>query len=323
MTSFYAKRIFRNTEKISGLHASFRVYWKQLLHLRDALFQSSQMQQWHTSLTSDTSSAIAAMKTLSKLLTQLDSRNNVLGMVLTNGFFLRDFFLIRRYRRWQRMYMDALPAWLEQLADIDACVSLANYQWNHPENQPATVYEEAGNTPRFVMEGLYHPFLAREKAVSNDFTLPMTHFAIVTGANMAGKSTFLRAVGINYVMAMNGLNVCASRFDVPVVSLFSSMRTSDNLSKNISYFNAELIRLEQLMSHCETHLHTLIILDEILKVTNSEYKLKGSRLFLKAFAQRPLTVLIATHDLALSALSDDNERFSNYCFEIDLGENVT
>ena len=141
---------------------------------------------------------------------------------------------------------------------------------------------------------------------------------------MAGKSTFLRSVGVNYVLARNGMPVFADRLRVSCFSLFSSMRTTDDLTHGISYFNAELLRLKQLIDSCQRQSRTLIILDEILKGTNSLDKLNGSRLFLQAVAKLPVSGIIATHDLELSKMSDAfPARFHNYCFEIELGTAVT
>ena len=123
---------------------------------------------------------------------------------------------------------------------------------------------------------------------------------------------------------MNGMPVFASRLRVSLFSLFSSMRTSDDLSHGISYFNAELLRLRQLIDHCRSHRRTLIILDEILKGTNSLDKLNGSRMFLEAISRLPVTGVIATHDLELSRLADEHPaRFANWCFEIRLADEIT
>ena len=157
----------------------------------------------------------------------------------------------------------------------------------------------------------------------NDFCISDSHYYIVTGANMAGKSTFLRAIGVNYILAMCGMPVFAKRMRVSIFSLFSSMRTTDDLAHGISYFNAELLRLKQLISECKENRHTLIILDEILKGTNSADKLSGSRMFLESIAKLPVTGIIATHDLELSKMSTEHpNRFHNYCFEIELTDNV-
>ena len=122
---------------------------------------------------------------------------------------------------------------------------------------------------------------------------------------------------------MCGMPVFAKRLRVSTFSLFSSMRTSDDLAHGISYFNAELLRLKYLIATCRENSHTLIILDEILKGTNSADKLSGSRMFLEYISQLPVTGIIATHDLELSKMSDEHpSRFHNYCFEIELTDNV-
>ena len=150
----------------------------------------------------------------------------------------------------------------------------------------------------YSAQGLYHPFLG-EMAVRNDFQISDGHYYIVTGANMAGKSTFLRSVGINYILALCGLPVFANHLKVSRFSLFSSMRTTDDLAHGISYFNAELLRLKQLIGYCKQNRHTLIILDEILKGTNSLDKL-------------------------LSKMQQEYpDRFHNYCFEIQLSDEIT
>ena len=142
---------------------------------------------------------------------------------------------------------------------------------------------------------------------------------------MAGKSTFLRALGINYVMAMVGLPVFAEQYEVSCFNLFSSMRTQDDLNRGISYFNAELLRLKQLIHSCKlSQLPTLIILDEILKGTNSVDKLNGSHLFLEAISKMNVSGVIATHDLELSKMSvEQPDVFHNYCFEIQLDSPIT
>ena len=160
------------------------------------------------------------------------------------------------------------------------------------------------------------------KAVANDAVLQDRNFYIITGANMAGKSTYLRTVGISWVMAMAGLPIYAERLTLSPCRLFTGMRTSDDLTHGISYFNAELRRLEQLVTNIDGT-PTLVILDEILKGTNSRDKLNGSRLFLEYLTGKNVTAVVATHDLELSHMADGHpDRFHNYCFEIGLGNTV-
>lgn len=255
---------------------------------------------------------------LNDILSGLDRRGNILGLFLMDALFLSDYFLVRRFLRWQQQYLGQVPVWIDAISEIDGLVSMATFRYNEPQAGRAEVV--ASEEMVYEAVGLYHPFLGA-KAVRNDFTLQHRHYYIITGANMAGKSTFLRALGINYILAMNGMPVFATSLHVSTYNLFSSMRTTDDLAHGISYFNAELLRLKQLLTACQHNSQTLIILDEILKGTNSADKLNGSRLFLQAVSALPVTGVIATHDLELSKM--EGERFHNYCFEIALGQDVT
>lgn len=265
-----------------------------------------------------TDDALASFRQLERILNDLDRRGNVLGMITFNMFMLSDLFIIRKFLRWQRHYVKEMDFWLSMVSVFDAQVGMATFRYNEPE----TVYAEVTSDDESVIveaRGMWHPFLGT-KAVKNDFDINDRNFYIITGANMAGKSTFLRTLGINYVLAMNGLPVFAKHLRVSRFHLFTSMRTTDDLNHGISYFNAELLRLRQLIDSLDNR-PTLIILDEILKGTNSLDKLNGSRMFLEWIAQRNVTGVIATHDLELSKM--EGEQFHNFCFEIALGEDVT
>ena len=265
--------------------------------------------------------ASASFDRLEDILNGLDRRGNILGMILFDTFMLSDLFLVRRFLKWQRLYMSQVMEWVDEVSLIDALVSMATFKYNEPDGTEAQLTD--AETVVYEARGLYHPFLGA-KAVRNDFTVEDGRYYIITGANMAGKSTFLRSIGINYVLAMNGMPVFADSMKVSIYRIFSSMRTTDDLSNGISYFNAELLRLKQLIEYCRHSRRTLIILDEILKGTNSLDKLNGSRLFLDYISHLPVSGVIATHDLELSKMSEEHPRhFYNYCFEIELAEHIT
>lgn len=308
--------------------------------------------------------ALPSFAQLEKILKGYDRRGNFLGLFFTDAFMLSDFFLVRSFLKWKNTYMMKMEEWMHIISEMDAMVSMANFRYNHPEAEEAEFVsgkQEADEesvvsenteigSPEIVFEGknLYHPFLGA-KAVKNDFTIRDDNYYIITGANMAGKSTFLRSLGVNYILAMAGMPVFADQLKISRFRLFSSMRTTDDLTHGISYFNAELIRLEELLKFCKESaegkfckesaegkfykksiagnkesLRTLIILDEILKGTNSLDKLNGSRKFLEAIAKQLVSGIIATHDLELSKMENDaSGKFHNYCFEIDLGTDVT
>lgn len=268
--------------------------------------------------------ALPSFAQLEKILKGYDRRGNFLGLFFTDAFMLSDFFLVRSFLKWKNTYMVKMEKWMHIISEMDAMVSMADFRYNHPEAEEA---EFVSGSPEIVFDGknLYHPFLGA-KAVKNDFTIKDDNYYIITGANMAGKSTFLRSLGVNYILAMAGMPVFADQLKISRFRLFSSMRTTDDLTHGISYFNAELIRLEELLKFCResAEFRTLIILDEILKGTNSLDKLNGSRKFLEAISKQPVSGIIATHDLELSKMENDaSGKFHNYCFEIDLGTDVT
>lgn len=312
----------RNISKMADkLNKQMQSYVSLIRHIHAAEFKSAELQRLQNVLFDDDSDALESFSALAETINRIDRRSNELGLIVFNITFLNDFFIVRGFLRWQELYMDRMPEWIDTVSRIDALCSMAVLRYNRPEAPAA----ELSDADKVVLEasGLYHPFLG-VKAVSNDFSVEDGNYYIITGANMAGKSTFLRSVGINYILAMNGMPVFARSLKVSLFNLFSSMRTTDDLSHGISYFNAELLRLGQLIESCKQHPRTLIILDEILKGTNSLDKLNGSRLFLTEISRLPVTGIIATHDLELSKMENEVPgRFHNYCFEIQLSENIT
>ena len=272
-------------------------------------------------LTQGETTAMESLRELKGILDALNRRGNVLALMLFNAICCSDFFLVRRYLRWKEKSLSHMEDWLDAVCEMDARVSMATFRYNEPESTAAVVVD----TDKMVYEaeGFYHPFLG-EKAVRNDFNITDGNYYIITGANMAGKSTFLRSLGMNYILAMCGMPVFATRLKVSVYDIFSSMRTTDDLAHGISYFNAELLRLRCLIDNVRQSRHTLIILDEILKGTNSLDKQNGSRMFLEAISRLPVSGVIATHDLELSKMADwCPDRFHNYCFEIKLSDEIS
>ena len=315
------KSIRNISRAVEKLHAGLGTYISLISHIAKAGFHSEELKQLQGRLAGGDDGALASFGQLDEILKSLDRRGNFIGLILFNMFAMSDYFLVRRFLKWQRANMPSISEWVDCVNRIDALAAMGTFRFNEPKAAMAEVVDE--DKVVYEAKGLYHPFLG-DKAVRNDFTVNDGEYYIVTGANMAGKSTFLRSVGVNYILAMNGLPVFADRLRVSAFNLFTSMRTTDDLSRGISYFNAELLRLRQLLDSCRQARRTLIILDEILKGTNSLDKLNGSRLFLEAVAELPVTGIIATHDLELSKMEDERpDRFHNWCFEIELADNIT
>jgi len=304
-------------EAISKLKDQVRGYVNMASLIEKQSFTAAHLCELKANL----SGAMASFGQLERILQKIDNRSNEIGIVLFNCFGLLDITIIRHFLRWQRTYEPITDQWIGASSVFDALVSMATFRLNEDEVQEATIIDSSGVS--YKARSIYHPFLG-EKAVRNNFDIQNHEYYIITGANMAGKSTFLRTLGVNYILAMNGLPVFAEEMRVSVFRLFTNMRTTDDLTRGISYFNAELLRLKQLIASLDPNVPSLIILDEILKGTNSLDKLNGSRLFLEYISERNVTGVIATHDLELSKLEDENpQRFHNYSFEIELGTDVT
>lgn len=267
-------------------------------------------------------SASESVNNLGKLIQAFDNRMNLLVGFVLNGLLLWDYQCIARLEKWKLKYKIHFPVWLEMLGQVDAYISLGNYSFNNPDFAYPLISAEKNV---FSAVDLGHQLIAEEKRVQNDFIVSAEGIvSIISGANMAGKSTFLRTVAINYLLAMAGAPVCAGKMTFKPMSLFTSMRTTDSLATNESYFYAELKRLRTLKARISNGEKLFFILDEILKGTNSDDKSLGSKLFIKRLVELGGTGLIATHDTSLGEMENDNpDAITNHCFEVELdGENI-
>lgn len=292
-------------------------YSDLLLLIENEKFQSVYLIHKKDKLFNHGKSASQITSSLQKILNELDYRQNILIGFILDSIFLWDIRCIYRLHKWQKNFGSQLKEWFDVIAEIDVLVSLANMNYNHPQWVVPAIYSEM-----FIIqaENLGHPMIAIEKRIDNHFDLNKDEqIVIITGANMAGKSTFLRTVGINLILASLGCRVCASAFGFSPVRLFTHMRTTDNLMKDESYFYAELLRLKYMLELLRRGENLFIIIDEMLKGTNSIDKLSGSIELLKQLIRLKTHCLVATHDLKLTELA---ERYplaiKNQCFDVNL-----
>ena len=308
-------------KKINAYHQRLNLFLKTISNylplvrlIHDQSFRSPYLQKIRHSLFTPESNSLQALTQLHRIQNSLDQRGNIVIAFILNGLYLKDFHTLLRLDHWRKKYGPDIETWTDVLSEADALISMANYRFNHPAYcLPVICQDRLLDT-----EEIGHPLLKSERNVTNDFSIRSLHqIAIVTGANMAGKSTFLRTIGGNLILAQSGNVVCSRYFAFQPMTLFTSMRTTDSLSKDTSYFHAELLRLQQLVNIAQQEDKVFIILDEMLKGTNSVDKLNGSLAFLKRILSYPISGLVATHDLALGELADDfPEHFFNVCFEI-------
>ena len=295
-------------------------YAKLITLAKGETWQAPALRELTDKLDIDGHSPAEALTQLSKELDRLDLRNNQLLYVILEGSMFFQLRQIVRIERWKARYGKYLMGWLEAVGELDALCSLGTFAYNHPAYTYPTI---AGQPFCFLARNMGHPLMPEAQCVKNDATIPSRpYFLIITGANMAGKSTYLRTIGVNYLLACMGCPVCCESLTLYPAQLITSLRTTDSLSDNESYFFAELKRLKRIIDLLDEGQELFIILDEILKGTNSADKQKGSLDLIRQFMRLKADGIIATHDLLLGTLADQfPEYIRNYCFEADIKDN--
>ncbi len=282
-------------------------------------FTSPKLQQLRATFSTHQPKASGAIKTLSYFIAQLNVRYNAFA-VLFNVFVLWDLHWVLRLEKWKARHREHLPAWFEALAELEALSSMANLHYN----QRDWTFPELQTDTQLQAEVLGHPLIPPGTRICNDLGMPTrAHIKLVTGSNMAGKSTFLRTVGLNIVLAMSGSVVCARRFALPPLKVYTSMRTQDALHESTSSFYAELKRLKFIIEAVEesqqAEAGVYFLLDEILKGTNSRDRHTGSRALIRQLINSRGCGIIATHDLELGALeATAGGAVENLCMEVEV-----
>lgn len=315
ITAVYLKKINVLAQHTERAKDTFRQYALLLKAIETSEFNSELLQTKQKLIQSENRKASDIFSQFSKALDALDNRNNLISAILGNGYFLIDIINSYRIEQWITKYADKVEDWFEVVNFFDAYNSFGNYAFNHQDftypkitNEPVTISAEA----------LGHPLLNSEKRVDSDLELKEEQFFIVTGANMAGKSTFLRTVALHIVMANVGLPICAKQSTYKPIKLITSMRTTDSLTDDSSYFFSELTRLKFVVDTIENDKNYFVILDEILKGTNSTDKAIGSRKFVEKLVKQNATGIIATHDLSLTEIEKELEAVKNYYFDAEI-----
>jgi MutS domain V len=243
-----------------------------------------------------------AIAQLNRRVEYLESAHNLFVRVLDPVIFYRLQFVFAT-ERWRRRFGLSLRVWLETVGDIEALAALSGYTYEHPEDVFPEFVDQA---PCFETEGLAHPLVPRTRAVSNDLRLNRDlQLMIVSGPNMAGKSTFLRAIGVNAVLAQTGAPVRAVRLKLSPLTVTASICVLDSLEGGISRFYAEIHRLKQIMDLTTSRAPVLFLLDELLSGTNSHDRLIGTRSFVSKLVEQGAVGLVSTHDLALTAIPQE------------------
>jgi hypothetical protein len=246
---------------------------------------------------------------LARLVSLLEARRNQMFGILVAPL-LWSTQLGLAVEGWRRAFGPAVGGWLAMVGEIEALVSLATYAYEHPELPFPTIADDDGGAPRFDGEGLTHPLLPASARVPNDVALghdgggPRPSLLLVSGSNMSGKSTLLRTVGANAVLALAGGPVCARRLTLSRLAIGATLRIHDSLQEGRSRFYAEITRLREIVDLCNGPVPVLFLIDEMLSGTNSHDRRIGAEAVLRALISRRAIGFATTHDLALAEIAD-------------------
>ena len=313
----YTKRINKIHDNLSRKFDSIEKYRQLIFLIESETFDSTLLNDLKSIFKKENESASESIKELKKQTDKLDARMNIVVAVLLNGILLWDINVMRRIEKWRNFYKDNFIKWVDAIGEFDAFISLGMYAHNNPDY----IFPEV-ESDHFVIEAenIGHPLLNENILIKNNYHISHApKVDLLTGANMAGKSTFLRTVGVNITIAMIGAPVCASRYKFSPIHLFTSLRTNDSLQENESFFYAELKRLHLLTEQYEQGKEVFFLLDEILKGTNSKDQHAGSEALIKKIIRLNGVGIVATHDVELSKLSSQfPNQVRNLRFEITI-----
>lgn len=315
------KKANRISRAVSEYRGQTKMFLRQLGMFEKLTIHSVLLKKDREALFTSESNLLASLNDLEKIQQRMDFRMNMLVGAILNLYLAWDFQILHQWENWRVKNEAHLGIWERQLAQIEVWISGAVFLINFPQS----IFAEFTENESIDIIGLGHPFVPEQKRVVNDVCLNESeNFIIITGPNMAGKSTYLRSLGLAFICANAGFPILAEICKIPKLKLYSSMRTADDLTVESSYFHAELTRLRFIMNAIENGEKVFIILDEILKGTNSKDKEIGSAKFLQKLDKLNAKGVIATHDLSLCKLSDNCNAFKNMYFDsIIEGDNLT
>jgi hypothetical protein len=293
----------RTFTAVSSTEGAFLRYGAMLEVLEQLEARSPLLEELRARVTAGGGSASHAMREFRNGVGWFDLRHNGLVHPFANALLLWDIHCTVRLERWQERHGKAARSWFVALGELEALSSLAGLSHDEPDYCFPEVIE---GPAVFVADALGHPLIPREARVPNDVSLPAAGTALlVTGSNMSGKSTLLRAMGLAAVMALAGGPVCARRLETARFAVGTSIRISDSLARGVSHFYAELNKLKAVVDAGGGKQPLLFLLDEILHGTNSRERQIGARWVLAELLERGATGAVSTHDMALCKLSDE------------------
>lgn len=311
----YGRYIRELIDQTTNIGATLVAYSDLAALTREAQFKG----EWWKQQLNALREAETGFRILGNWFSRLDFRANVYFALFAGIPLLWDLICLDALEKWKKKYGSHFAEWMDSLANIEAMNSLAGHAFAHPDQILPEVHW--GNELEISCTGLGHPLIPEEKRICNDFSLSGSgQTVLITGSNMSGKSTFLRTLGINLVLAQAGSVVTAKSMSCSLMQVFTSMRTQDSLEENTSSFYAELKRLRQLieLASSKKEIPVFYLLDEILKGTNSADRHRGAAALIRQLHPLAASGLVSTHDLELGIWGDSQSYVQNFHFRSDL-----
>jgi len=295
---------------------NLKLYYKMIKLIEEKNFHSKLLKDIRQNFLGKKQKASEVINWLSKISDKISDRSNLFSIIL-NITLLWDFHLIMQLETWKKDYGKLVKIWLNAVADMEALSSLSIIGFDNPEWTLPVI--DDGLKVRAINAA--HPLLPND-AVSNSIELNSnSSILLITGSNMSGKSTFLRTLGINLVLAYAGTSVCSEEFSCGIMNIYTCMRISDNLEKNISSFYAEIIRIKKVVTAANSGEAVFFLLDEIFKGTNSLDRHIGAEALINMLSKENTLGAVSTHDLELGDLENTNPKVQNYNFQEHYWEN--
>lgn len=306
----YKKKLAAADKSVTGQQAALHRFAGLFRELSNATFVSPALKK----LQEEAKQAQAALKQLAEIAERFSQRKNVASNVILNTFALYDLRCLQQAREWKKKYGAFVEGWIATIGETEMLISAATFHYNHPDYCFPEVTE---GEPLLEAAALAHPILSPKQRIPNDISfVPPKKLLFITGSNMSGKSTFLRTLGMNVVLAQAGFPVCAQSFRFSPMKISTSIRVSDSLQENTSLFYAELLKLRSVLDELEKGTRCLVLLDEILRGTNSADKYHGAYEFIKKLIRHNALIIFATHDLKLCEMHEELPVITeNYRFE--------
>jgi MutS domain V/MutS domain III len=314
----FARKIRSHLSVSTSVTKILQQFSEQLRQIETQSFQSSLLKNIQEKLRTGNQAASRSIAELASLFNYLETIINLVVSIFLNGLFLFHVHILFALEKWKEKYGGYIMEWLQLLGETEALNSFANFSFNNR----SFCYPSVSESETMIADEMGHPLIAGSKRIDNSISSSGKKFVILTGSNMSGKSTFLRTIGINLVLARTGGPVCAKQFIFYPYDVHVSMRISDSLQDSESFFYAELKRLQQIVHELQRGKKIVVIFDEILRGTNSNDKHNGTVGLIRKLAAIKAMGIIATHDLTISELAGEfPDYISNKCFESEIRNN--